>query len=259
VRFVKDKKDRLPDLATELVRLKVDCFITTGTGGARAAQRATSTIPIVMAHISDPVGRGFVASLARPGGNITGLATLGSELAGKRLELLKEAFPKVSQLAVVLDPTAAGSASRIRQIEVAARVLGLQHQFLLVRDPADFENAFRAAGRERLKAFMIVTTPLMHRNRARIIKLAVKSQLPAMYTAQRFVRAGGLMYYGPDRNDLYRRSATYVDKILKGAKPADLPVEQPKKFDLVINLKTAKQMGITIPPTVIYQATKVIK
>ncbi len=259
-RFAKGKRKRLAKLAAELVRLKVDCFITTGTGGTRAAQKATSTIPIVMGNVGDPVGRGFITSLARPGGNITGFTTRSPELVGKRLELLMEAFPKKSQLFVVLDPTHRGSASNIREIKVTAPALGLKHRFLEVQRPDDFENAFRAASKELLKAFMYVaTTPLMHRNRARIINLAVKTRLPVMYTDLRYVVAGGLMAYAPDRDDLYRRSAIYVDKILKGAKPADLPVEQPKKFDLVINLKAAKQMGMTIPTKVLYRADKLIK
>ena len=259
-RFAKGKKKRLAKLAAELVRLKVDCFITTGTGGTRAAQKVTSTIPIVMANVGNPVERGFIDSLARPGGNITGFTTLSPKLVGKRLELLKDAFPKKSKLFVVLDPTHRANSATVREIEVAAPALGLQHHFFEVRGPDDFDNAFRAAGKEHLKAFVYVrTTPLMHRNRAKIINLAVKTRLPVMYTDLRYVVAGGLMAYAPDRDDLYRRSASYVDKILKGAKPADLPVEQPKKFDLVINLKTAKTLGITFPPEVLYRADKVIK
>ncbi len=259
-RHSKGKRGPLSGLAADLVRLEVDCMVTTGTGGTRAAQKATSTIPIVMANVGDPIGRGFIASLARPGGNITGPTTLSGEIAGKRLELLKEAFPKLSQLAVVLDPTHHGPyESHVREIEAAAPALGLSLEYLEVRGPDDFENAFRKSGDGRQKAFMVLTTRLMHRHRARIINLAAKTRLPVMYSDPRFVFAGGLMGYGPDRDDQYRRAATYVDKILRGAKPTDLPVEQPRKFELVINLKTAKQLGIAIPPEVLYQATKVIK
>jgi putative ABC transport system substrate-binding protein len=251
-------RDRFPQVATELVRLKVDLIVSRGTRATRAAKKATRTIPIVMVNVGDAVGSGIVASLARPGGNVTGLTTLNSELAGKRLELLKEAFPQVSRVAVLFDPNRPGSTSRLRLMKVAAPALGVQLQSLEVRRPYDFENSFRAAVKERAEALIIVTFGFW-RHRARVLDLEVKTKLPVMYTDGRFVPAGGLMSYDADRLKQFRRAATYVDKILKGRKPGNIPVEQPTKFNLVINLKTVKQLGFTIPPEVLYQATKVIK
>ncbi len=256
-RFAKGKKS-FHKLAAELVKLKVDIIFSGGTIGTRAAKKATRTIPIVMGNVGDPVGRGLIASLARPGGNITGLTSSNSDLAGKRLELLKEAFPKVTRVAVLWDSSRRGNDSHYKGTEAAAGAMGVQLQSVEVRPPYDFENAFRAAVKGRAEG-LIVMGAGMRRHRARIVELAANNRLPGMYSNLQHVTAGGLMSYAPNRVDLYRRAATYVDKILKGAKPADLPIERPTKFDFVINLKTAKQLGITIPPTVLYQATKVIK
>ncbi len=253
------KWDRIPALAEELVRLKVDLIVVVSLRVARPVQRATKTIPIVVALAGDMVGTGLVASLARPGGNITGLTTLSPGLSAKRLELLKEAFPKVSRVAVLWNPDGPVPTLAFKETQAAARALGVQLQSLEVRSPDDFESAFQAVTRERADALLTITDPVTIRYYRPIAVLAAKSRLPAMYPWRRFVRAGGLMSYGVNPADLYRRAATYVDKILKGAKPGDLPIEQPTKFELVINLKTAKQLGITIPPNVLYQATKVIK
>jgi len=258
-RFAGGKADRLPGLAAELVRLKVDVIVTTGPAPTRAAKEATVTIPIVMEQDSDPVGNGFVASLARPGGNITGLATLAPELSGKRLELLKEIVPKLSRVAVFGTSTNPGSAQSLRETELAARALGVQLQYLDVLSPKDIETAFRAASKGRADAVLVLQSPVFVNERTQLTDLAVKGRLPAIYDRREFVDDGGLMCYGTNFADLSRRAATYVDKILKGAKPADLPVEQPIKFELVINLKTAKQIGLTIPQSVLYRADKVIK
>jgi putative ABC transport system substrate-binding protein len=258
-RFAEDKADRLAGLAAELVRLKVEVIVTSGPAATRAAKEATSTIPIVMAQDTDPVGNGFVASLARPGGNITGLATLAPEIGGKRLELLKEIVPKLSRVAVLGTSTQPGSAQQLKEVERAAGALGVKLQYLDVLDPKDIEIAFREAGKGRADVVLTLTSPILISHRAQLADLAVKNRLPAMYAQPEYVEDGGLMTYGVNLNDLFRRAATYVDKILKGAKPADLPVEQPKKFELVINLKTAKQIGLTIPPTVLARADRVIK
>jgi putative ABC transport system substrate-binding protein len=255
-RFV--KRDRLAELAAELVRIKVDCIVSRGTSSTRAAKQATSTIPIVMVNVGDAVGRGLVTSLARPGGNITGLTTRNPHLAGKRLQLLKEAFPQVSLVAVLWDSSRGGNADHFTRTWTAGRALGVQLQSLEVQPPYDFENAFRAALEKRADALIAMGSGLGSQ-RARIVDLVLKNRLPAMYSDSRYVRAGGLMSYSADRVQLFRRTATYVDKILKGAKPADLPIEQPTKFDFLINLKTAKALGLTIPPAVLLQATKVIK
>ena len=249
---------RIPNFAAELVKLKVDCIFTGGTGPTRAAKKATSTIPIVMGNVGDAVGRGLVASLAKPGGNITGLTTRSPDLAGKRLELLKATFPEVSRVAALWDPSKLGNDVHFKETEVAARALGVQLQSLEVRRPYNFETAIRAAGKERAEALYVFGAG-MRRHRARIVELAANNRLPGMYSDYRFVTAGGLMSYAPNRVDLYRRAATYVDKILKGAKPADLPVERPSKWELLINLKTAKALGLTIPPEVLFRADKVIK
>jgi putative tryptophan/tyrosine transport system substrate-binding protein len=258
-RFAEDKADRLAGLAAELVRLKVEVIVTSGPAATRAAKEATSTIPIVMAQDNDPVGNGFVASLARPGGNITGLATLAPEIGGKRLELLKEIVPKLSRVAVLGTSTQPGSAQQLKEVERAAGALGVKLQYLDVLDPKDIEIAFREAGKGRADAVLTLTSPILISHRAQLADLAVKNRLPAMYAQPEYVEDGGLMTYGVNLNDLFRRAATYVDKILKGAKPADLPVEQPIKFEFIVNLKTAKQIGLTIPPNVLVRADKVIK
>ena len=254
------KVDRLPALAAELVRLKVDIIITAGAPAARAAKEATSTIPIVMTQVGDPVGSGFVASLARPGGNITGLSSLAPELSGKRLELLKEIVPKLSRVAVFGTSTNPDNAQSLREVELAAKALGVQLQYLDVLGPKDSETAFQAAVKGRAEAvLMMVSGPVANSQRPHIAELAAKSRLPVIYSGRTDVEAGGLMTYGVNNADLDRRAATYVDKIVKGAKPADLPVEQPTKFEFVINLKAAKQIGLTIPPSVLARADKVIK
>jgi putative tryptophan/tyrosine transport system substrate-binding protein len=262
-RNAEGKFDRLPALAAELVRLKVDVIVTGGPPSARVAKEATSTIPIVMIQIGDPVGSGFVASLARPGGNITGLSGLAPELSGKRLELLKEIIPKLSRVAVFGTSTSPDNAQSLKEVEIAARELKVQLQYLDIRDardPKDIETAFRAATKGRAEAVLIMLAPAVaSANRTQIVDLAVKSRLPVIYSGPAYVEAGGLMSYGVNVNDLDRRAATYVDKILKGAKPADLPVEQPTKFEFIINLKAAKQIGLTIPPNVLVRADRVIK
>ena len=259
-RPAKGKLDRLPELAAELVRLKVDCIVAIGLGPTGTAKRATTTIPIVMGNASgDPVQHGLVASLARPGGNVTGVISVSSDLAGKRLEVLKETLPKLSRVAILWIPTSPSAAYHVRETEVAARKLGVQLQSLEVRRADDIEKAFRAAGKRSADALIVVAAGGMSRHRKRILDLAVETRLPVMYTGSPWVRRGGLMSYATDSRELRRRAATYVDKILKGAKPADLPVEQPKKFELIINLKTAKEIGVTIPPAVLYRADKVIK
>jgi putative ABC transport system substrate-binding protein len=258
-RFAEGDVDRAPALATELVRLKVDIIVTAGPIPTRFAKEATATIPIVMAQDTDPVGNGFVASLARPGGNITGLATLSPELSGKRLEILKEIVPKLSRIAVVGQSTYPGNAQNLRETEFAAGAFGVKVQYLDVLNAKHIEIAFRGANKGHADAALVLPGPLTNSQRIQIAELAVKSRLPVMYSAREHVDVGGLMYYGPSFTDLSRRAATYVDKILKGAKPADLPVEQPTKFELVINLKTAKQIGLTVPPNVLARADKVIR
>jgi ABC-type uncharacterized transport system substrate-binding protein len=258
-RSAEGKPDRLPALAAELVRLKVDVIVTTGASVTRAAKEATVTIPIVMTNDNDPVGNRFVASLARPGGNITGLVTLSPELSGKRLELLKETVPRLSRVAVFGSSTTPGNAQVLKETELAAGALGVKLQYLDVLGPKDIETAFRAASKKRAEAVLLLGSPVLNSQRTKLAELAVKSRLPAIYNFLEFVEAGGLMTYGVSRNDLARRAATYVDKILKGAKPADLPVEQPTKFEFIINLKAAKQIGLTIPPNVLVRADKVIK
>jgi putative ABC transport system substrate-binding protein len=258
-RSTEDKPDRLPALATELLSLRVDVIVTGGPSATRAAKGATSTIPIVMSTDPDPVANGFVASLARPGGNITGLATLAPELSGKRLELLKETVPKLSRVAVFGTSTTPGNAQNIKETELAARAFGLQLQSLDVRAPKDMETAFRAAGKARADSIIVLSGPMVNSHRSQIVDLAVKSRLPAIYPWPEYVEDGGLMSYGPSLTDLFRRAATYVDKILKGRKPADLPVEQPIKFEFIVNLKAAKQIGLTIPPNVLVRADRVIR
>jgi putative ABC transport system substrate-binding protein len=258
-RYAEAKLDRLPALATELVRLRVDIIVTAGPIPTRSAKEATATIPIVMSQDTDPVGNGFVASLARPGGNITGLSTLSPEISGKRLELLKEIVPRISRIAVVGQSTYPGNSQSLREVELAAKAFGMQLQYLDIRSAKDIETAFRAATKGRADAILGLGSPVLMSHRTRVVDLAVTSRLPAIYYFPEFVDAGGLMTYGPSITDLSRRAAAYVDKILKGRKPADLPVEQPTKFELIINLKAAKQIGLTIPPNVLTRADKVIR
>jgi len=254
------KRDRFPAVAADLVRLKVDLIVTAGPLVTRAAKQATSTIPIVMAQDPDPVGNGFVASLARPGGNITGLSSLAPGLTGKQLELLKEIVPKLSRVAVFETSTRPGNAQTLREVELAAGAFGVQLQYLDVLSPKDIETAFQAAVRERADgALWFVTGSIGNPHRKKIADLAVSSRLPVIYFLRDHVEAGGLIFYGVNEVDLDRRAAIYVDRILKGAKPADLPVEQPTKFELVINLKAAKQIGLTIPPNVLARADRVIR
>jgi putative tryptophan/tyrosine transport system substrate-binding protein len=256
-RSAEGKIDRLPDLAAELVRLKVDCIVTAGENPTRAAKQATGTIPIITTTVGDPIGLGFVASLARPGGNITGLSSYSTHLAGKRLELLKETIPKLARVAVFDDTRSL--VQTVKETEAAAQSLKVQLIPGEVRNLDELENAFRSVAKSRADAFIMGASGFFNTHQTRLVELAAKHRVPGMYTEQEFVVAGGLMTYATSIPDLYRRAATYVDKILKGTKPADLPVEQPTKFELVINLKTARQIGLTIPPPVLYRADKVIK
>jgi putative ABC transport system substrate-binding protein len=251
--------DRLPSLAEELVHLNVDVIVAVATPEVQAAHQATRKIPIVMVAVVDPVATGFVASLARPGGNITGLSLLSAELSGKRLELLKEVVPGVSRVAVLWNPTNPSNALQIGATKVAAQALGVQLQPLEVRGPQDLESAFQAATRGRAGALIALDDPVLGSHRTRIVALAAKIRLPAMYGLTGYAKAGGLMTYGPNIPDLFRQAAVFVGKILKGAKPADLPVEQPTKFELVINLKTAKALGLKIPDSMLVQADEVIQ
>ena len=245
--------------AADLVRLSVDIIVTGGPTATRSAKNATATIPIVFTGVGDPVGNGFVANLARPGGNVTGLSTISPELSGKRLELLKEAVSKVSRVAVLWNPGNPGSSVNLKEIEIAAPPLGLKLQLLEIRKAEEFDNAFLAITKGQSEALLLLGDPVAFSYRRRILELVARNRLPAMYTASDYVEDGGLMSYAPNISEQFRRAATYVDKILKGAKPADLPVEQPTKFELVINLKTAKQMGLTVPPNVLGRADKVIR
>ena len=258
-RYAEGKLDRLSELAAELVRLKLDVIVSAGPTVTRPVKEATVTIPIVMALDDDPVGSGFVASLARPGGNITGLSTLAPEISGKQLELLKEIVPRLSHVAVIGNSTRSGNAQMLKETELAAGALRVQMQYLDVLSPKDIETAFRAATKGRAEAILVLTSPAFLSQRTQTAELALKSRLPAIYPWPENVEDGGLMTYSVSITDLFRRAATYVDKILKGAKPADLPVEQPKKFEFIINLKAAKQIGLTIPPNVLVRADKVIR
>ncbi len=254
------KLESLPRLATELVRLKVDVILAGATPAARAAQKATTTIPIVASSMGDPVGDGLVANLARPGGNITGTTFLGPELVPKRLELLKEALPKVTRVAALLHPDAFGERTMrdmVKDTEAAARTLGVQLQLVQVRGPNEFDSAFSMMARQHADALIVFASVMLFSQRRSIVALAAKSRLPAMFNNRESVEIGGLISYGASLTDLSRRGATYVDKILKGAKPADLPVEQPTRFELVINLKTAKALGLTIPPSLLQRADEV--
>ena len=259
-RSAEEKLDRLPALAADLVRLKVDIIVTGGSSPTRAAKEATTTIPIVMAQDTDPVGSGFVASLARPGGNITGLSTLAPELNGKRLDLLREIVPKLSRVAVLGTSTQPGNAQSLKEVELAAKAFGVKLQYLDVRSSKEITIAFRAATKGRADAvLMLLPGRVATSQRPQVVELAVKNRLPAIYNTAEWAEAGGLITYGTSITDLDRRAATYVDKILKGAKPGDLPVEQPKKFEFIVNLKAAKQIGLTIPPNVLVRADKVIQ
>jgi len=258
-RFAEEKPDRLPALAAELTRLKVDIIVTAGPAVTRAAKEATVTIPIVMTFDNDPVGNGFVASLARPSGNITGLSTLAPELSGKQLELLKETAPRLSRVAVLRTSTVPGYAQVLKEMEPAAGALGVQLQFLDVLRSKDIEASFRAASKGRAGAVLVLASPVFYSERAQVVDLAVKNRFPTIYFRSEFVEAGGLMSYSASFSDLDRRAATFVDKILKGRTPAELPVEQPIKFEFFINLKAAKQIRLTIPPNVLVRADKVIR
>jgi len=260
-RYAEGRVDRLPDLAAELVRLKVDLIVASaGTQAATAAKNATETIPIVMIYVRDPVGTGLIASLARPGGNVTGDAgTAGMEMFAKQLELLKETVPKIRRVAILSNPANAYHQLAIREVNVAARSLGVQLQLLEARGPNEFDGAFAAMAKERVGALLVLSDAIFGSHGTRLADLAARSRLPAAYGVRDDVEAGGLMSYGPSILDSYRQAATYVDKILKGAKPADLPVEQPMKFELVLNLKTAEALGLTIPPLILFQADEVIR
>jgi putative ABC transport system substrate-binding protein len=252
-------QDRLPDLAAELVRLNVDIIVALDPPSARAAKKATSSIPIVMRAYADPVADGLVASIAHPGGNLTGVYSESDELLPKRLELIKEVLPRLNRVAVLQNRDFANTAKGYRNLEIAAKTLGLQLQALDVRVAADFAAAFNNAVKNRAQAGTTIRTPLIVAEREQIAGLAIKHKLPVIYDDREFVDAGGLMSYGANLQDLYKRAATYVDKILKGRTPAELPVEQPLKFELFISLKTAKQIGLTIPPNVLVRADKVIR
>jgi putative tryptophan/tyrosine transport system substrate-binding protein len=258
-RYAEGKIERLPHLAEELVRLPVDVIVTALSPGIHAAKQATDTIPIVFAVSGNPVATGYVASLARPGGNVTGLSVMDYELSGKRLELLKETLRKASRVAVLWNPGNGAMVLKMKEVQSAAQALSVKIRSLETRDPQDFDQALAALPREHPDALLTLADPLTVFHRDHIIEMAAKNRLPAMYELGEFVEAGGLMSYGPNILDNYRRAATYVDKILKGAKAGELPVEQPMKFELMINLKAAKQIGLTIPQSVLYQADKVIK
>jgi putative ABC transport system substrate-binding protein len=253
------KVERMPELVAELVRLNVDVIVTGGPAATRPAKEATGTIPIVMGFDSDPVGNGFVASLARPGGNITGLSSLYREISGKRLELLKEIVPGLSRVAVIGSSFEPGNAQTLRDTELAAGALGVQLQYLEVQNPKDIESVFRAASKVRADAVLVLVSPVLDSQRTQIAQLAVKSRLPVIHPQPEYVETGGLVTYGVSISDLFRRAATYVDKILKGTKPAELPIEQPTKFEFIVNLKAARQIGLTIPPNVLARADRVIK
>jgi putative tryptophan/tyrosine transport system substrate-binding protein len=258
-RWGEDKVDRLPDLAAELVGRNVDVLITGGTPAAKALKSATGTIPIVMAIIGDPVAAGLVDSLALPGGNATGFSIVAPDLSGKRLELLKEIVPSASSVAVMLNTRNPQSQFELKEMEAAARVLGLQIQPIEISPERTLEEGFAATSKTAAQSLIVLTDPIFFSQRERIVDLAARSRLPAMYFFQDFVAAGGLMSYGPSDTDLYRRAAGYVDKILKGANPRELPIQQPTKFDLAINLKTAKALGLTVPDALLARADEVIE
>ena len=259
-RFADEKADLLPDQAAELIRLKVDVIVTGfGTVPALAAKKATNTIPIVFSVVADPVRSGIVSSLARPGGNITGPSTVPAGLVSKRLEILKEIAPKLSRVIVLLNPATPASIQGLAELKLAAEKLGIQLQLLEVRAPPDFESVSAAASPMRADALIVLSDPLTIAHRAQIADFAAKSRLPAMYGIRDFVEAGGLISYGANYDESFRRAASYVDRILKGAKPADLPVEQPTNLELALNLKTAKALGLTIPQSILVRADRVIE
>ena len=279
-RFSQGKTDPFPRLAAELVRRKVDVLVVASPPAIRPAMRATKKIPIVMAQSDDPVMSGFVASLARPGGNITGLSSMAPELSAKQLELLKEAVPKISRVAVLRNPANPGSALQLRETEITARALGVKLQpveigvhgeareglpmddmipYATIRDDKDFNQALAAIKRDRATGLIVLQDLMFFDYQQQLVEFAARHRLPAIYAWKNFAEAGGLMAYGPSDKEMFRRAATYVDKILKGRKPADIPVEQPTKFEMIINLKAAKQIGLTIPPNVLARADKVIK
>ena len=258
-RYAEGKLDRVAAIAAELVSLKLDVIVTGGPAATRAAKEATAAIPIVMGFDYDPVGSGVVASLARPGGNVTGLSSLAPEISGKQLELLKEVIPRLSRVAVLGNSTEPAIGQLRKEAELVAGAVNVKLQYLDVLAPKDISAGFQAATKGRAEAVLALSSFVIISQRTQIADLAIKNRLPAIYPWPEFVEDGGLMTYGPNSNDLFRRAAAYVDKILKGAKPADLPVEQPTKFELVINLKTAKQIGLTIPPNVLARADRVIK
>jgi ABC-type uncharacterized transport system substrate-binding protein len=258
-RSAEGKLDHLPALAAELVRIKVDIIVAGGSSSTRALKEVTSAIPIVITQDSDPVANGFITSLARPGGNITGLSALRPEMSGKQLELLKEIVPRFSRVAVFGTSTQRGNAQMLKEVELAAGAFGVKLQYPDALTSKDIETAFRAASKGRADAVLVLQSPVAISQRTQIIDLAVKYRLPAIYDRSEYVEASGLMSYGVNIRDLDRRAATYVDKIVKGAKPADLPVEQPTKFEFIVNLKAAKQIGLTIPPNVLARADRVIK
>jgi putative ABC transport system substrate-binding protein len=257
--YVEGRPDRAPALAAELVRAKVDIILTSGTELILAAQKASSTIPVVMVGIGDPVGSGIVASLARPGGHVTGLSLIASDLAAKRLELAKETIPGLGHVAILWNPNNASVTLRFKETEAAAREMGLKLHSIEARQPRDFDKDLQAAAQAGARALITTEDALMIGQRAEIIRAAIKHRLPAISGLRIFADAGGLLSYGPDNPDLWRRAAGYVDKILKGAKPADLPVEQPTKFELIINLRTAKALGLTIPQSLLMRADEVIQ
>src|SRR5262245_19940148 len=259
-RFAEGRFDRLPDLAAELVRLKVDIIVAVAALPAAATKNVTATIPIVMIGVTEPVGQGLVASLARPGGNVTGVSfSAGLEIFGKRLELLKQIVPEVHRVAILSNSDNPNQPSVINDVRAAAGSLGVELQLLDARGSAEFDGAFTAMTKERVGSLLVVGDPVFFLHRTRLVDLAAKSRLPTIYAIREYVDVGGLLSYGPSLSDLWRSAATYVDKILKGAKPADLPVEQPTKFELVVNLKTAKALGLTIPPTLLARADEVIE
>jgi putative ABC transport system substrate-binding protein len=258
-RWAEGKYDRYPAIAADLVRLKVHVIVTIGGAATKAAKQVTKTIPIVMSLVTDPVESGLVGSLARPGGNVTGTSIMAPDLAGKQFELLKQAVPEVSRVALLWNPANPGGAVQLREAEAAARAVGVRLQALETRDPQEIDSAFAAMTRQRAGVLVVLADAILYNQRQQIAELAAKSRLPSASALREYVEAGGLIAYSADSLDLERRSATFVDKILKGAKPADLPVEQPTKFELIINLKTAKALGLTIPPSVLLRADQVIE
>jgi putative ABC transport system substrate-binding protein len=258
-RFAEGNYNRLPDLAAELVRLKVDVIVVVTTPAALAAKRATGSIPVVFTQVSDPVASGLVRSLAHPGGNITGLSVIGTDLAGKRLELLKEVVPRASRVAVLWDPGQPAGALQLKETETAARSLGVQAQRVEARGPDDFQSALSTVKKMRAGSLVVLSGSLFFAHRYRLADLLLRERLPSTFVRKEFVEAGGLLYYGPNYTDQHRRVAYYVDRILKGTKPADLPVEQPTRLELVINMKTAKALGLAIPQSVLVRADRVIQ